>query len=63
MKVTLELDEDIIYAIAQKKGIENGYRRLSDPEVDGDLTAMYAAAFSDGMTYLLELFQKGESNE
>jgi len=59
MKVTIELDDDIIYAIAQKQGVKRGYDCLSNPDVDGDLTQMYAAAFEEGMHYVIELIEKG----
>lgn len=63
MKVTIELDDDIIYAIAQKKGVENGYNALSDPDVDGDLTQMYAIPFADGMRYVLTLIEQSNGTD
>lgn len=63
MKVTIELDDDIIYAIAQKKGVENGYKALSDPDVEGDLTQMYAIPFADGMRYVLTLIEQNNGTD
>lgn len=62
MKVTIELDDDIIYAIANKKGVENGYTRLSEEGISDDLNAMYAAAFEDGMHYMLDLINQKSNN-
>jgi hypothetical protein len=61
MTVTVDLDDDIIYAIAQKQGVKRGYDCLTDPDVDGNLTLMYAAAFEEGMRYIIDLIDK--SNE
>lgn len=58
MKVTIELDDDIIYAIAQKQGIKRGYDCLTEPDVDGNLSLMYAAAFEEGMHYVIDLIEK-----
>ena len=58
MKVTIELDDDIIYAIAQKQGVKRGYDCLSDPDVEGNLSLMYAAAFEEGMRYVIDLIEK-----
>ena len=59
MKVTIELDEDIIYAIAQKKGIENGYDWSCNEDFK-DINYAYALAFQDGMEYILNLINQQE---
>lgn len=56
MKVTIELDEDVIYGIARSKAVRNSYDKLS--ECSDDLTEMYAVAFADGMQELLKLIEK-----
>lgn len=60
MVITVDLDDDIIFAIAQKHGIKRGYDCLSDPDVDGNLTLIYAAAFEDGMRYIIDLIEKND---
>ena len=54
MKVTIELTDDIIYAIAQKKGTENGYD-WSCMDDFNDVNAAYASAFEDGMRYVIDI--------
>ena len=56
MKVTIELNEDVIYGIARNKAVHNAYDKLS--ECSDDLTEMYAVAFADGMPELLKLIEK-----
>ena len=51
-----EKHQEIIDLIAW--GIENGYNTLSDPDVNGDLTQMYAIPFADGVRYVLTLIGK-----
>lgn len=56
MKVTIELNEDVIYGIARSKAVHNAYDKLS--ECSDDLTEMYAVAFADGMEYLMNLLKE-----
>ena len=58
--ITINLDDDIIYAIAQKQGIKRGYDCLSDFDVAGDLSLMYAAAFEESMRYVINLIEKND---
>lgn len=58
MIVTVELDDDMLYAIARKKGIENGYDWGTDPQTEGDLNERYAMAFEDGMRYIIDLLEQ-----
>ena len=60
MKVTIELDEDVIYGIALSKAHDNAYDKLSD--CFEDMTESYAVAFADGMRYLKDLLE-GEKDE
>lgn len=57
MKVTIELNEMIIEAIAYSQAEKNAYDKLSEDGVKDDLTEMYAVAFADGMEYLMNLIE------
>lgn len=55
MKVTLELDDALIDAIADKVSLEEAYDWGSNPDTEGDLNAQFADAFARGMRYLLKI--------
>jgi hypothetical protein len=56
MKVTLELTNEIIWAIANEKAQESAYDRLQGME--DSLNDMYATAFRDGIMWSLQQFAK-----
>lgn len=61
MKVTIELDELIVRAIADTQAAEVAYDWFDCGDGTPDATALYSRAFEDGMNYLLNLInhQKG----
>ena len=57
MKVTIELEDHILWAIAKKQGEIKGYDWSCDNQ-DYTVNDQYAAAFEDGMRYMLDLIDQ-----
>lgn len=58
MKVTIELDKSFISAMADVQAHRNAYDRMTEPEVDGNLTEQYANAWYDGAIYIFNLLNE-----
>lgn len=56
MKVTINLDDNIIYAIAKTQADNNAYDWFEDNA--GDANALYENAFAEGMKHLLNIINE-----
>ena len=61
MRISIELNEELIDAIAQVKSTEDSFDRISDAMEC--INEAYAIAFADGAKFILKLINESKKHE
>ena len=61
MKVTVELDKYMVKAIADRIALDRAYDWGTNPDWKDDLNELYAAAFAEGMDYVIKLVEGNDT--